>query len=86
MAQAVRKDFGHPFFSEVVFTATWNIWIQWKGRLSSLLPGIFGYNGMGRSSEMKNPHFKLGEETLFMTSLFCLTGLDVDIKIGFCLG
>ena len=28
MAQSVRRDFGHPFFTEVVFTATWNVWTQ----------------------------------------------------------
>ena len=33
MAQAARKDFGHPFFSEVVFTATWNIWVQRNGKI-----------------------------------------------------
>ena len=55
-------------------------------RLSSLLLGIFGHKGMGRSSEMNNPHLELGEETLSMTSLFCLTGLDVNIKIVYYLG
>ena len=33
MAQAVRKDFGLPFFSKVVFVATWNIWIQRNGKI-----------------------------------------------------
>mgnify|MGYP000865977159 FL=1 len=33
MAQSVRRDFGHPFFTEVVFTATWNIWTQRNGKI-----------------------------------------------------
>ena len=33
MAQIVRRDFGHPFFTEVVFTATWNIWTQRNGKI-----------------------------------------------------
>ena len=27
IAQSVRRDFGHPFFTEVVFVSCWNIWI-----------------------------------------------------------
>ena len=55
-------------------------------RLSSLLLGIFGHKGMGRSSEMSNLLLELGEGTLSMTSLFCLIELDVNIKIVYCLG
>ena len=33
MALSARKDFGFPFFTEVVFTATWNIWIQRNGKI-----------------------------------------------------
>ena len=33
MASDARRDFGHPFFSEVVFIATWNIWIQRNGKI-----------------------------------------------------
>ena len=71
------------------------IWLKQLGRIlvtlfslrwSSLLLGISGHKEMGKSSEMNNLHLELGEETLYMTSLFCLTGLDVNIKIVFCLG
>jgi len=55
-------------------------------RLSSLLLGIFGHKGMGRSSEMSNLLLELGEGTLSMTFLFCLIGLGVNIKIVYCLG
>ena len=33
MACAAWKDFGYPFFTEVVFTATWNIWTQRNGKI-----------------------------------------------------
>ena len=33
MALSARKDFGFPFFSEVVFTASWNIWTQRNGKI-----------------------------------------------------
>ena len=33
MALSARRDFGHPFFTEVVFTATWNIWTQRNGKI-----------------------------------------------------
>ena len=33
MASASRKDFYKPFFSEVVFTAAWNIWTQRNGKI-----------------------------------------------------
>lgn len=55
-------------------------------RLSSLLLGISGHKGMGRSSEMSNLLLEHGEGTLSMTSLFCLIGLGVNIKIVYCLG
>ena len=33
MASDTRRDFGHPFFSEIVFTATWNIWTPRNGKI-----------------------------------------------------
>ena len=33
MALSARRDFGYPFFTEVVFTATWNIWTQRNGKI-----------------------------------------------------
>ena len=33
MASASKKEFNKPFFSEVVFTATWNIWTQRNGKI-----------------------------------------------------
>jgi hypothetical protein len=33
MAVAARMDFGKPFFTEVVFTAAWNIWIVRNGKV-----------------------------------------------------
>lgn len=33
MAVAARQDFGKPFFTEVVFTAAWNIWILRNGKV-----------------------------------------------------
>src|SRR3954469_4181312 len=66
------------------------IWLKQLGRildtLSSLrwfspLHGIFGHKGMGRYLGMSNLLFVLGEGTSFMTFLFCLTGLNVNIRI-----
>ena len=33
MAVKARKGFGHSFFTEVVFTAAWNIWILRNGKV-----------------------------------------------------
>src|SRR3954470_21580222 len=64
------------------------IWLKQLGRILdtlsslrwfSLLLGIFGHKGMGKFSGMSNLHLELGKETLYMTSLFCLTELDVNI-------
>lgn len=71
------------------------IWLKQLGRILdtlsslrwfSLLLGIFGHKGMGKFSGMNNLLLELGEETLYMTSLFYLTGLDVNIKIVLFLG
>ena len=33
MASSARDEFGLPFFTKVVFTATWNIWTQRNGKI-----------------------------------------------------
>ena len=33
MVSASKKEFNKPFFSEVVFIATWNIWTQRNGKI-----------------------------------------------------
>ena len=82
----------HGFFNLTRLLMRWLYMLErtlvshFSQRQSSLPHGIFGFNEMGRSSELKCLLSNLGGEILSMTFLFQLIESNVNIGIASLLG